>query len=71
LAAAIDQLVSPSDLPYTLRPPIKVPPNYKAKLKELEPIGNRINSKIEKQNQIDQEITRAKLVLKISLSGFY
>jgi hypothetical protein len=63
LAAAIDQQFNNGSLPYVLRPLIKLPPNYKAKLCEFQPTGNRLRSKASNEYSSQKEMRKAKLRL--------
>jgi hypothetical protein len=56
----------PSKLKYQLGLPIKVPPNYEKKLRDLDKIGREFEKEIAKQKILEQEIERAKVALKIN-----
>ena len=62
LAAAIDHALN-TESHYLIRAPIKVPPNYKAKLEELHDIGSVLTSRhvILDSIQSEQEKARVKL----------
>jgi hypothetical protein len=65
MAAAIDQSSSNS-LKYQIRSPIKVPPNYEKKLRDLEAIGRQFE-KEERKTIIElEELKKAKLKLQFS-----
>ncbi len=63
LAAVINQKLAHGSVPYVLRPLIKLPPRYKAKLSELEGMRVKLEAKLSVEEVTEQEFRRAKLKL--------